>query len=153
MQQRFDSLPALLNHGFDSIIDVRSPAEFAIDHIPGALNMPVLDDDQRAKVGTIYVQQSAFLARKIGGAMVYRNAAAHIETHLMDTPGGWRPLVYCWRGGQRSGHGSGRSAVPRVSGAPTDQDMYSRTASASSIVTFFASPKIIIVLSLKKSGF
>ena len=52
MQQRFDSLPALLNHGFDSIIDVRSPAEFAIDHIPGALNMPVLDDDQRAKVGT-----------------------------------------------------------------------------------------------------
>ena len=103
MQQRFDSLPALLNHGFDSIIDVRSPAEFAIDHIPGALNMPVLDDDQRAKVGTIYVQQSAFLARKIGGAMVYRNAAAHIETHLMDKPGGWRPLVYCWRGGQRSG--------------------------------------------------
>lgn len=97
------SLNALSNHGFDSLIDVRSPAEFAEDHLPGALNLPVLNDEERARVGTIYKQQSPFRARKIGAALVFRNAATHIETALADRDGGWRPLVYCWRGGQRSG--------------------------------------------------
>ncbi|NNE87719.1 MAG: tRNA 2-selenouridine(34) synthase MnmH, partial [Silicimonas sp.] len=64
---------------------------------------PVLSDEERARVGTIYVQKSPFLARKIGAALVARNAAAHIEEHLMGYDGGWQPLVYCWRGGQRSG--------------------------------------------------
>ncbi len=89
--------------GFDCVIDVRAPAEFAEDHIPGAVSMPVLDDAERARVGTIYKQDSAFTARKIGAALVARNAAAHIEAHMMDRPGAWKPLVYCWRGGQRSG--------------------------------------------------
>lgn len=88
---------------FDAIIDVRSPAEFGADHIPGAINLPVLSDAERARVGTIYVQESPFLARKIGAALVARNAARHIETRLTDYDGGWQPLVYCWRGGQRSG--------------------------------------------------
>jgi tRNA 2-selenouridine synthase len=87
---------------FDSVIDVRAPSEFAEDHLPGAVNLPVLDDSERARVGTVYVQQSPFLARKIGAALVSRNAAAHLEGPLADKPGGWRPLVYCWRGGQRS---------------------------------------------------
>lgn len=103
MAQEFPTLAALMNHGFDTVIDVRSPAEYAEDHLPGAINLPVLDNEQRARVGTIYKQQSAFLARKIGGALVFRNAAQHIETALHDYDGGWRPLVYCWRGGQRSG--------------------------------------------------
>ncbi|MBF9034001.1 tRNA 2-selenouridine(34) synthase MnmH [Rhodobacterales bacterium HKCCE2091] len=88
---------------FDAIIDVRSPAEFAEDHVPGAVNMPALSNEERAVVGTIYVQESPFKARKIGAAMVARNAARHIEDHMMGHDGGWRPLVYCWRGGQRSG--------------------------------------------------
>lgn len=88
---------------FDTIIDVRAPAEFAEDHIPGAINLPVLSDEERARVGTIYVQESPFLARKVGASLVARNAATHIETHLMGFDGGWQPLVYCWRGGQRSG--------------------------------------------------
>ncbi len=103
MAQEFTSITGLMAHGFDTVIDVRSPAEFAQDHLPGAINLPALSNEERAKVGTIYVQQSRFLARKTGAAMVFRNAAAHVETHLMDKPGGWRPLVYCWRGGQRSG--------------------------------------------------
>ena len=90
-------------HGFDDIIDVRAPSEWAEDHLPGAINLPVLDDAERARVGTIYVQQDSFLARKIGAALVARNAARHLEGALRDKPGGWRPLVYCWRGGQRSG--------------------------------------------------
>lgn len=87
----------------DEIIDVRSPSEFAEDHIPGSVNLPVLDDAQRAEVGTIYVQQSRFEARKIGAALVAGNAARHLQTYLADKPGGYHPLVYCWRGGQRSG--------------------------------------------------
>lgn len=103
MAQTYTSLAGLLDHGFDTVIDVRSPAEFAEDHVPGAINLPVLSNEERARVGTIYVQQSAFLGRKVGAALVFRNAANHVETRLMDKDGSWRPLVYCWRGGQRSG--------------------------------------------------
>lgn len=92
---------------FDQIIDVRSPAEYAEDHIPGAISLPVLSDAERAQVGMIYVQQDRFLARKVGAALVARNAAAHLEGPLADRQGGWRPLVYCWRGGQRSGSFTG----------------------------------------------
>jgi tRNA 2-selenouridine synthase len=97
------SLTQIGTLGFDAVIDVRSPAEFAEDHLPGAINLPVLDDEERARVGTIYKQQSPFLARKLGAALVARNAAQHLEGPLADKPGGWRPLIYCWRGGQRSG--------------------------------------------------
>ena len=103
MPRSFDRLPDLLAHGFDTAIDVRSPAEFAADHVPGAINLPVLSNEERAEVGTIYTRESPFRARKIGAAMVFRNAAAHIAGPLADKPGGWRPLIYCWRGGQRSG--------------------------------------------------
>ena len=87
---------------FDALIDVRSPSEFAEDHAPGAINLPVLDDAERAVVGTIYVQESRFRARRVGAALVARNIALHLETALADQPGSFRPLVYCWRGGQRS---------------------------------------------------
>ncbi|WP_171240042.1 tRNA 2-selenouridine(34) synthase MnmH [Ruegeria sp. HKCCA5491] len=103
MVLKFSNLPELYAHGFDTVIDVRSPAEFAEDHLPGAINLPVLDNEERARVGTIYVQQSPFLARKLGAALVFRNAANHIERSLSHHVGGWKPLVYCWRGGQRSG--------------------------------------------------
>jgi tRNA 2-selenouridine synthase len=87
---------------FDDIIDVRSPGEFAEDHVPGAINLPVLDNAERAVVGTIYVQDSAFRARRVGAALVARNVAHHLETVLADRPADYKPLVYCWRGGQRS---------------------------------------------------
>jgi tRNA 2-selenouridine synthase len=98
-----NSLADVLALRFDDIIDVRAPAEWAEDHIPGAISLPVLDDDERARVGTIYKQVSPFTARKVGAALVAKNAAAHLEGPLADKPGGWQPLVYCWRGGQRSG--------------------------------------------------
>lgn len=97
------SLTQIAALGFDDIIDVRSPSEYAEDHIPGAINLPVLDDTERAEVGTIYTQDSPFRARKVGAALVAANAARHLQGALADKPGGWRPLVYCWRGGQRSG--------------------------------------------------
>ncbi|SFB12664.1 tRNA 2-selenouridine synthase [Poseidonocella pacifica] len=103
MVRRFETLVEMLGHGFDTVIDVRSPAEFAEDHVPGAINLPVLDNEERARVGTIYKQESPFRARKIGAALVFRNAATHIEQSLAHHEGDWQPLVYCWRGGQRSG--------------------------------------------------
>ncbi|WP_372782507.1 tRNA 2-selenouridine(34) synthase MnmH [Phenylobacterium sp.] len=87
---------------YDAIIDVRSPGEFAWDHAPGAINLPVLSDAERAEVGTIYVQESRFRARRIGAAHIARNVAHHLETALADKPGSFQPLIYCWRGGQRS---------------------------------------------------
>lgn len=97
------TLTDLAAHGFDEIIDVRAPAEYADDHLPGAISLPVLDDAERARVGTVYKQVAPFAARKLGAALVARNAARHIEDALANKPGGWRPLVHCWRGGQRSG--------------------------------------------------
>lgn len=88
---------------FDSVIDARSPAEFALDRIPGAINCPVLDDDERRVVGTLYKQRGAFEARRVGGAMVAANLARHLQDRFADKPIGWKPLVYCWRGGLRSG--------------------------------------------------
>ncbi|MCL4153006.1 UNVERIFIED_CONTAM: hypothetical protein GTU68_052311 [Idotea baltica] len=103
MPTAFSTLNDILNHGFDTVIDVRSPAEFAEDHVPGAINLPALSNEERARVGTIYVQETPFKARKIGAALVARNVAAHLDGPLKDMDGGWQPLVYCWRGGQRSG--------------------------------------------------
>jgi len=100
---RFDSLTAFYEAPFDTVIDVRSPAEYAEDHVPGAISLPAMSNAERARVGRIHTQASAFDARKIGAAIVARNVAAHLDGPLADKPGGWRPLVYCWRGGQRSG--------------------------------------------------
>ena len=83
-------------------IDVRSPAEYAIDHIPGAQSHPVLDNDERARIGTMHAHDSAFAARQAGAAIVARNIAAMLEGAFRDKPRDWAPLVYCWRGGQRS---------------------------------------------------
>ena len=88
---------------FDEVVDVRSPAEFAIDHVPGAVNCPVLGNEERARVGTVYKQVSSFEARKIGAALVAKNVAHHIETHFASRDPRWKPLIYCWRGGKRSG--------------------------------------------------
>ncbi len=103
--------PALINFmhilpqldEFDCIIDARSESEFALDHIPGAINCPVLSDEERIRVGTMYKQVNAFEAKKVGAALVSRNIARHIETHWIDKPRDWKPLIYCWRGGNRSG--------------------------------------------------
>ena len=93
--------PSILT-SFDAIIDARSPAEYALDHVPGALSLPVLDDAERARIGTMYKQASPFAAKRLGAALVARNIANHLESALAGKPKQWRPLVYCWRGGKRS---------------------------------------------------
>lgn len=88
---------------FDTVIDARSESEFGLDHLPGAVNWPTLNDQERHTIGTMYVQVNAFEAKKRGAAIAARNIAAHIEREMLDKPKDWKPLAYCWRGGKRSG--------------------------------------------------
>lgn len=88
---------------FDQIIDARSESEYAEDRLPGAINWPSLYDAQRVRVGTLYKQVSPFEAKKVGAALVAANIAAHIERDVQPKPREWQPLIYCWRGGKRSG--------------------------------------------------
>lgn len=90
-------------HQFDMVIDVRSPDEFDEDHIPGAINYPVLSNEERILVGTMYKQVSPFEAKKIGAALIAKRIAHYIENDFIDKPKNWNPLIYCWRGGKRSG--------------------------------------------------
>lgn len=88
---------------FDVVIDARSEDEFALDHLPGAVNWPILNNAERIQIGTLYKQVNPFEARKRGAAIAARNIAAHIDREVIDKPKDWKPLAYCWRGGQRSG--------------------------------------------------
>lgn len=88
---------------FDAVIDARTPLEYDIDRLPGAINWPSLSNEERVTIGTMYKQVNAFEAKKRGAALVARNVASHIERELLDAPKSWKPLVYCWRGGNRSG--------------------------------------------------
>jgi tRNA 2-selenouridine synthase len=88
---------------FDTVIDARSEDEYALDHLSGAINWPTLDNAERIAIGTMYKQVNAFEAKKRGAAIAARNIAIHIEREVIDKTRDWKPLVYCWRGGNRSG--------------------------------------------------
>lgn len=88
---------------FSTVIDARSEDEYALDHLPGAVNWPSLNNEERKVVGTLYKQVSAFEAKKLGAGLVAANIARHIEREVRPLPREWQPLVYCWRGGKRSG--------------------------------------------------
>ena len=90
-------------HEFNTLIDARSEGEYEEDHLPGAVNWPTLNNEERRDIGTLYKQVNAFEAKKRGAALAARNIAAHIEREVIDKPKDWKPLTYCWRGGKRSG--------------------------------------------------
>ncbi|MFZ9506096.1 MAG: tRNA 2-selenouridine(34) synthase MnmH [Burkholderiaceae bacterium] len=90
-------------HEFHDVLDARSPGEYSLDRLPRAVSTPVLTDAERAEVGTLYRNQSGFVAKRVGAALVARNIAQLLETRFAEQPREWRPLIYCWRGGNRSG--------------------------------------------------
>ena len=91
-------------HGdFSAIIDARSEDEFAHDHLPGAINWPTLNNAERALIGTLFKQVNPFEAQKLGAALASANISRHIAQHALGLPRQWQPLIYCWRGGKRSG--------------------------------------------------
>lgn len=102
MKSKHKKIKKWENKTFDTIIDVRSPLEYEEDHIIGSINCPVLNDQERIIVGTIYKRESTFKAKIIGSSLTARNIAKHIEEKFINQQGSWQPLVYCWRGGQRS---------------------------------------------------
>ena len=89
--------------GFSAIIDARSEDEYAHDHLPGAINWPTLNNAERAVIGTMFKQINPFEAQKLGASLAAANIARHIAQHALGLPRHWQPLVYCWRGGKRSG--------------------------------------------------
>jgi tRNA 2-selenouridine synthase len=102
--RKISAADAMLRLGeFDAVIDARTEAEYALDHLPGALNWPSLDNEERKLIGTLFSQVSPFEAQKRGAALVAANIARHIEREVLDKPRTWQPLTYCWRGGKRSG--------------------------------------------------
>jgi len=88
---------------FNTVIDARSPSEFAEDHLPQAVSVPVLSDEERARVGTASATLGAFEAKRLGAPLVARNIADAIDRCFASRGRDWQPLVYCWRGGNRSG--------------------------------------------------
>jgi tRNA 2-selenouridine synthase len=102
MKSKHKKIKKWENKTFDTIIDVRSPLEYEEDHIIGSINCPVLYDQERIIVGTIYKKESTFRAKIIGSSLTARNIAKHIEEKFINQKGSWQPLIYCWRGGQRS---------------------------------------------------
>ncbi len=94
--------PDIQIHDFDDVIDVRSPLEFEDDRIPGSINLPVLSNAEREMIGTMYKQKSKFEAKKLGASIVSKNISDHLKNYLYNKSRDWLPLIYCWRGGQRS---------------------------------------------------
>ena len=86
---------------FDEIIDVRTEDEFAEDRIFNAINLPVLDNQQRIEIGTLYKKEKS-IAKKLGAALINKNTSEHIVNHFMNKDLNYKPLIYCWRGGHRS---------------------------------------------------
>ena len=100
-----DSIPILVsshkNCEFNEILDVRTPDEYETDHIPSSINIPVLSNEERIIVGTLYAKNQ-FEARKKGAALIAQNISKHLNEYFLFKPKEYSPLVYCWRGGQRS---------------------------------------------------
>ena len=86
---------------YDLIIDARSEREYEEDHIPGAINLPVVNNDEYAEVGTTH-RDDKHRAYVIGVAYSHRNIANHVDQVISRYPKKTRILVYCFRGGKRS---------------------------------------------------
>lgn len=87
----------------DTILDARSPKEFAEDHMPGSINVPVLDNQQRAEIGTLY-RTDPFAARKRGAVYIMAAIQRFLQAErIQGASKNEAFLLYCARGGQRSG--------------------------------------------------
>lgn len=83
------------------IVDARTPLEFAEDHLPGAINVPILTDAERVEIGTLHKQQGPQTARIRGLELTCHRFPAIVAT-ISEAAAGRPILVYCWRGGLRS---------------------------------------------------
>ena len=85
------------------VIDVRSPGEFAHAHLPGAVNIPLFDNEERALVGTKYKQVGKDAAVLLGLDLIGTKMSGFVRQARKLNPTNKEVLVHCWRGGMRSG--------------------------------------------------
>jgi tRNA 2-selenouridine synthase len=103
------------------LIDVRSPAEYDKGHIPGSVNIPLFSDEERAHVGTVYVQNSQEKATELAYRYIVPKLTDFIIQARRIAPSG-QVTVHCWRGGLRSHsfarhlHDSGFTDVSIITG-------------------------------------
>ena len=101
MAIRLSTVPFLNQAESRMMLDVRSPAEFALGHIPGAISFPLFSDEERAEVGTLYKQEGKEKAFLTGLDITGPKMSAFVRQARELAPDG-RIALYCWRGGMRS---------------------------------------------------
>ena len=94
--ERFNSIKAKV------IVDVRSPCEFVGEFIPGAVNIPLLSDEERAEVGKVYKEQGEFRARRLALGVVAPRIPEIVDKIIASKKENHTLVVHCWRGGMRS---------------------------------------------------
>jgi tRNA 2-selenouridine synthase len=143
MPEKISFTPALLES--HCVIDVRTPLEFAEDHLPGAINVPILNNEERIEVGTIHQQVGPQQARQRGLELACGRFGAMVAEIAAQAAG--RPvLVYCWRGGLRS---LSMAILLEMTGRPVVQLQGGYKAFRGHVISFFedfrpAAPLIVI---------
>ncbi|HEX9956980.1 MAG TPA: tRNA 2-selenouridine(34) synthase MnmH [Fibrella sp.] len=125
------------------IIDVRSPGEFAHAHIPGAVNMPLFDNNERAEVGTTYKRSGKDAAVLLGLDMVGPKMSHFVRQARKLNPKGKQVLVHCWRGGMRSGS---MAWLLNTAGLEANTLVGGYKAYRTNVLTAFAEPHNLIIL-------
>lgn len=115
------------------IVDARTPLEYAEDHLPGAINVPLLSNDERVEIGTLYKQQGAHLAR-IRGLELTAGRFPQIVAEIAAAANGRPILVYCWRGGLRS---KTIASILELTGYPVKQLTGGYKAFRNQVTAFF----------------
>jgi len=88
--------------GSSLLIDVRSPSEYKFETIPGSINLPLLDDEEREKVGKVYVQESVEKAKKLGVEIVSKKLPQLYNKAISLNKEYDNLIFFCYRGGLRS---------------------------------------------------
>ncbi|PLX70913.1 MAG: tRNA 2-selenouridine(34) synthase MnmH [Denitrovibrio sp.] len=109
-------LSYILDKGLENInlVDVRSPSEYVEDHIPTAVNIPLLDDEERKQVGICYKQVGPKEARVLGVDIVSPKLPQFIRDFLEIKQNNKITVAYCWRGGLRSNSAAGLVRIAGV---------------------------------------
>jgi tRNA 2-selenouridine synthase len=129
------------------LVDVRTPAEFAETTIPGAINVPIFSDDERARVGTLYKQQGKTVARKAGIELVAPKIPALLEQVEQALQGHAGPvIVFCWRGGMRS---LAMTSFLNLAGIPARQLIGGHKAFRSLVCNYFESTQWVPIYVLR----
>ncbi|QEM67066.1 tRNA 2-selenouridine(34) synthase MnmH [Geobacter sp. FeAm09] len=123
--------PALLDT--HCIVDVRTPLEFAEDHLPGAVNVPILTNEERAEIGTLHKEAGPRQARMRGLELTCGRFAAMVH-EVVAHAAGRQVLVYCWRGGLRS---LSMAILLEMSGYPVAQLKGGYRAFRNQVVSYF----------------